>query len=194
MYGETAGCHGVQFVGDLDIETLSASGRMQQLRALQRAMRSKSRQWTPRRRKTRLRGQETRLVLWLNAGRFRLKITIQRRNPRRKKRLRRTSQENSTEDAQSQLVDMSTQAARARDMPAHGTTRGINPGSAVKRSLEQSAGTAHEGKVEGPPAKATPGRRSGLRARSNLPVDRPVGTPRDQQLTDAGPTDGPGDI
>ncbi|KAH8025422.1 hypothetical protein HPB51_007734 [Rhipicephalus microplus] len=95
-----------------------------------------------------------------------------------------TSQENSTEDAQSQLVDMSTQAARGRDMSAHGTTRGINTSSAVKRSLEQSAGTAHESKVEGPPAKATPGRRSGLRARSNLPVDRPVGTPRDQQLTD----------
>lgn len=105
-----------------------------------------------------------------------------------------TSQENSTEDAQSQLVDMSTQAARGRDMPAHGMTRGINTSSAVKRSLEQSAGTAHESKVEGPPAKATPGRRSGLRARSNLPVDRPVGTPRDQQLTDAGPPDGPGDV
>ncbi|KAL3259387.1 hypothetical protein MRX96_002037 [Rhipicephalus microplus] len=47
-----------------------------------------------------------------------------------------TSQENSTEDAQSQVVDMSTQAARRRDMPALGMTRGINTSSAVKRSLE----------------------------------------------------------
>ncbi|KAH8037934.1 hypothetical protein HPB51_019243 [Rhipicephalus microplus] len=105
-----------------------------------------------------------------------------------------TSQENSTEDAQSQLVDMSTQAAGRRDKPAHRMTRGINTSAVVKRSLEQSAGTAHESKVEGPPAKATPARRSGLRARSCLPVDRPVGTPRDQQLTDAGPSDGLGDV
>ncbi|KAL3218451.1 hypothetical protein MRX96_050721, partial [Rhipicephalus microplus] len=73
-----------------------------------------------------------------------------------------TSQVHSTEDAQSQLVDMSMQAARRRDMPAHGMTRGIKMSSAVKRSLEQSANTAHESKVEGPPAKATPARHSGL--------------------------------
>ncbi|KAL3214109.1 hypothetical protein MRX96_007237 [Rhipicephalus microplus] len=58
-------------------------------------------------------------------------------------------------------------------MPEHGMTRGITTSSAVKRSLEQSAGTAHESKVEGAPGKATPRRRSGLRARSNLRVYRP---------------------
>ncbi|KAH8029937.1 hypothetical protein HPB51_005955 [Rhipicephalus microplus] len=105
-----------------------------------------------------------------------------------------TSQGNSTEDAQSQPEDMSTEAAARHDMPAHGMNRGINTNSVVERPLEKSTGTAHESKAEGPQEKATLAWRSGLRARSNLPVDRPVGTSSDQQLTDDGPLDGPGDV
>ncbi|KAL3217750.1 hypothetical protein MRX96_032021 [Rhipicephalus microplus] len=82
-----------------------------------------------------------------------------------------TSLENSTEESQSQPADMSTQAAGRCDLIAHGMTRGINTSLAVKRLLEKNSGTAHESKVEGPPAKATPARHSDLRVRSNLPVN-----------------------
>ncbi|KAL3203917.1 hypothetical protein MRX96_041629, partial [Rhipicephalus microplus] len=103
-----------------------------------------------------------------------------------------TSQKNSTEYAQSHggYVDASsdkTRHASARNDPRDQHELG-------GQGLEQSVGTAHESNVEGPPAKATPVRHSGLRARSNLLVDRPVGTARDQQLPNAGPPDGPGDV
>ncbi|KAH8032517.1 hypothetical protein HPB51_025970 [Rhipicephalus microplus] len=162
-------CQGV--VGDLGIETPSASGHTQLLRALQRVMR--------------LETMDAGEAKYAATGAGDAASSLDERRPvlaekydtasepeEKEVATADTSQENSTEDTQSQLADMSTQAAARRDMPEHGMTRGINASSAIKRRLEKSASTAHESKVEGPPAKATPARRSGLRARSNLPVDR----------------------
>ncbi|KAH7983477.1 hypothetical protein HPB52_012300 [Rhipicephalus sanguineus] len=72
--------------------------------------------------------------------------------------------------------------------------RAHNTGSAIKRPLEKSEDTANDSRVEGPPAKATLARRSGLSTRPNVPIDRAAGKPPEMPQDGAGPPDGTGGV